>query len=848
MPQIRNQSIYPLESVPSADDYVIGSDAENNGRTRNYKVSDLAETIQDIIGENIDGIVQDNRFKPLRFTSITPYVKADVATAVNAMSAITVGEKEIFLIIVGQRWIAPVDVNNIPSRHQYVYVLNNLGKGTYGTGGTAITANDLVLIGIASLDPDLILNDAETQEIELGDIGSNDIATGFNAMSPCVTVQDQEDGYVIVTATIDDEDLTYLYIGTGGSYGGGCSQATLADFILLSEYVDNNGITNTSDLINDGENGVDPFITAQTLYVGNAIINNTAGVEYLQDLDFRVWGSSYIINRVTYLNQFLSGNVTLSDAHPTDDRKDTFVLRNYTPSTATLTLTGGGSGSVDEVFADGVDILGSAVSYDTSLAVTATKVVNQINTYCIANNLLYNASNTGAVITIRARHSEDVVDGNTLTCNSTTITTNTSAFSGGSTTKSVGVITGIASGTPYKPVPIADHEVEVTFVDVVAGATDFTFTEVAVWDEGDGDPTEWDVDFFSPNTIDFADASAPTSGTVSIVIPANAESSDIIFSSPTAKPFTSNGTILFDLTIDVVTTNSTIYNFLISNSSTGATNILTLSYLDLINHGFDATDLGNPQTIAINLSEFGTFGDAEFDTIRFSAFNHPELNIDDIRLQYTTEPTVTNIPNLQQVTTAGATTDNPITVYATNSGETVSLFTQTTNAGVLNASAGIGITEDTGVSKGFLRLGNENIHVITLTVDKDQTALAHGLKLPIRGAGSNDVLVAAVNGNLADVNGAITLAPTQTADTSTEINLSNIFGNYCNMASANSTTAYTYTGEVLGGKAKVLINAGSEPSVTSATKIDGAAFVSSTNMYLLVEYNGNRVEYWFETI
>ena len=89
---------------------------------------------------------------------------------------------------------------------------------------------------------------------------------------------------------------------------------------------------------------------------------------------------------------------------------------------------------------------------------------------------------------------------------------------------------------------------------------------------------------------------------------------------------------------------------------------------------------------------------------------------------------------------------------------------------------------------------------------------------------------------------------TITADTSTIIDLSNVQGNLCNMASANATTTYTLTGTITAGNARVLINAASEPVITGATNITGSTFVISTNMYLVVWNNGNRSEFWFEEI
>jgi len=81
--------------------------------------------------------------------------------------------------------------------------------------------------------------------------------------------------------------------------------------------------------------------------------------------------------------------------------------------------------------------------------------------------------------------------------------------------------------------------------------------------------------------------------------------------------------------------------------------------------------------------------------------------------------------------------------------------------------------------------------------------------------------------------------------TSTTLDLSNVLGNLVSMTSANAATTYTITGAVANGYAQVLINTTSEPTVTGATKTDGAAWITGTNMYLVVWNNGNRSEYYF---
>lgn len=87
-----------------------------------------------------------------------------------------------------------------------------------------------------------------------------------------------------------------------------------------------------------------------------------------------------------------------------------------------------------------------------------------------------------------------------------------------------------------------------------------------------------------------------------------------------------------------------------------------------------------------------------------------------------------------------------------------------------------------------------------------------------------------------------------TPDTVSTVDLSNVHGNYCNQESANPSTSYVTINHVSGGKARILVNAASEPTVTGGTKIKGSDFVASTNIYLWIEYNGTDVEFWFEEI
>lgn len=69
-------------------------------------------------------------------------------------------------------------------------------------------------------------------------------------------------------------------------------------------------------------------------------------------------------------------------------------------ASGTVTLTGGASGSVDTLTVDGVEIMGAAVPYNTSLNQTAADVAAQCQRF--KGNVEYDVTASGAVITIKA--------------------------------------------------------------------------------------------------------------------------------------------------------------------------------------------------------------------------------------------------------------------------------------------------------------------------------------------------------------------------------------------------------------------------------------------------------------
>src|SRR5690606_10050614 len=92
-------------------------------------------------------------------------------------------------------------------------------------------------------------------------------------------------------------------------------------------------------------------------------------------------------------------------------------------------LTGGGSGSVDSITVNGVEIMSGAENFDADLATTAAAVAANITAHESSPN--YTAEADGAVITITAAVAGTGPNGFVVTSSATTITTSDTNMAGG---------------------------------------------------------------------------------------------------------------------------------------------------------------------------------------------------------------------------------------------------------------------------------------------------------------------------------------------------------------------------------------------------------------------------------
>ena len=132
-----------------------------------------------------------------------------------------------------------------------------------------------------------------------------------------------------------------------------------------------------------------------------------------------------------------SGGATTLERFTIDGSGNSSIVTDRTPlntvATATVTLTGGAAGSVDSITVGGVNVMSSAVPFDTDLSTTATNGAANINAH--TSDPEYTAAAVGPVITISASNAEgSLPNGRVVAVTATTITYTATNMAGGAFT------------------------------------------------------------------------------------------------------------------------------------------------------------------------------------------------------------------------------------------------------------------------------------------------------------------------------------------------------------------------------------------------------------------------------
>lgn len=203
---------------------------------------------------------QDNKHKPVYRILYDEISESTVANIINNSQPFVISEQEIPLIVIFRLVTTPV-----PKLSTFKYFINNYGKGTYGIGGNIVlTADDVELIFSSAPSTNDIINDPSTDVIIITDLGMLSISQYINLSSPPYVIQDQADGLTVFQTGTAPNVIAYLFLGNGGTYGFGQSQTTDADFQLITDTA-GEPITSTSQITNNGEDGINPFVTQEDI-------------------------------------------------------------------------------------------------------------------------------------------------------------------------------------------------------------------------------------------------------------------------------------------------------------------------------------------------------------------------------------------------------------------------------------------------------------------------------------------------------------------------------------------------------------------------------------------------------
>lgn len=124
-----------------------------------------------------------------------------------------------------------------------------------------------------------------------------------------------------------------------------------------------------------------------------------------------------------------------ADDAPTGTKLVTFSAASgtwvaETPATGDITLTGGASGSINTVTVDSINILDTAVSFNSSLSQTASDLADALNRSSLNND--FDAQAVGAVVTLTSRPGRAVqYNSVALSATLTTITASYNNFASG---------------------------------------------------------------------------------------------------------------------------------------------------------------------------------------------------------------------------------------------------------------------------------------------------------------------------------------------------------------------------------------------------------------------------------
>lgn len=838
MPQIRNTNIYPFDTTISNNDYVIGSDGDtSNKKTKNYRIGDLANYIAEYITVVVAG--QDKILEGSVFPTDQDFTFASTPISYAYRSTFNVAPARTSIILDAPgSGMKRIDVFAIDVTTNTVVVVEGVEDAStplepsvdFGTQMriSAVLLDENGLVGLTRVqvynenlgDPDeWQITETETGGGVFNPDSTTDPAVGTKSIS-CSTIVDGN--------ILDFSSEVDSYSGFNSLYLR-IKNTDVADLgIRVSMF---NGVTQVSTIPVDIINGLYGYTLSNT---SDHLFINVPLTEFGLTGDFDKLRFEFSSLTAPDVDLFYIDDIALIGGIEIPPQR----LR-------WLDLI-----DTDSSYVGKARFIPMVNAFQTALRLVDSNQFLQVTDFYTGNAVLDPRVIWLGGMNYRILASRFIINNVLYTEN---VSTDVTLSDGDATNPRIDVfyiekadadtpaVGGVAEGTPdASPTEetLDPDQAKVAIKIVAANETTSDVVEELVYNEDLGEPTEWDSSDLSAD-VDMDYAINPDTGSLCIQTnPTASVGTRMTFTKASSYTYNSEGILAIRMNIDFAWDDQVVLNIFLSDG-TNDSNTVSISANELLNYGFDNLSTEEWQDLVIPMSEFGS-ALSTFTELHISTSNRGNLictnYFDYIRFQVgitNTDPDV-NL-NLQQVTDNGNTTTNAVNI-----------------GGVITVG-------DTDVAQIVFNDGT-GTNILSLP---SQLTITHLTQILIRGVNGvkfqDNAGVGVLNFNnltaertytLPDKNGIVALTndllATSTADTGTEIDLSNPLGNYCNRGSANSAATYTYANEVVGGKAKVLINkSGAAPTITGGTPVAGSTFVASTDMDMCVEYNGTTVEYYF---
>lgn len=247
MTRISNKTVFPTDVSLSGEEYLIGTDPDNSNNTRTYPLSSISA----YIGENNDGITQNNIRKLVFTDKVSGSGLENAVIAVNSLPAFSVYDTQIITIVVPRTnnisdAVGISDQQQVEELFYDYYSLIDTGKGVYGNSGDIVITTDNLELQKTTEQYSLSSGFSEKPLVYVLNIANVESAT-LSVMANTLNASQLSGGYAITnnrdyyfelrgfaSTSNGGNYKLYRFVGDEGTYGDeGVDQAVAGDFILV---------------------------------------------------------------------------------------------------------------------------------------------------------------------------------------------------------------------------------------------------------------------------------------------------------------------------------------------------------------------------------------------------------------------------------------------------------------------------------------------------------------------------------------------------------------------------------------------------------------------------------------